>query len=89
MKEKVLSMIALITVFVPLTAAFVWKSDSPVATAIIIGYCIFASVSFVYALFLVVKMKFRDINIKIALGVNAVYVVGILVTVIIPHLLNR
>lgn len=51
MKEKVLSMIALITVFVPLTAAFVWKSDSPAATAIIIGYCIFAAVSFVYALF--------------------------------------
>ena len=51
MEEKVLSMIALITVFVPLTAAFVWKSDSPAATAIIIGYCIFAAVSFVYALF--------------------------------------
>ena len=89
MKEKVLSMIALITVFVPLTAAFVWKSDSPAATAIIIGYCIFAVVSFVYALFLFVKMKLRDINTKIARGVNAVYVVGILVTVIIPHLLNR
>ena len=89
MKEKVLSMIALITVFVPLTAAFVWKSDSPATTAIIIGYCIFAAVSFVYALFLFVKMKLRDINTKIALGVNAVYVVGILVTVIIPHLLNR
>lgn len=44
MKEKVLSTIALITVFVPLTAAFVWKSDSPAATAIIIGYCIFAAV---------------------------------------------
>ena len=88
MKEKVLSMIALITVFVPLTAAFVWKSDSPAATAIIIGYCIFAAVSFVYALFLFVKMKLRDINTKIALGVNAVYVVGILVTVIIPHLLK-
>ena len=89
MKEKILSMIALITVFVPLTAAFVWKADSPAATAIIIGYCIFAAVSFVYALFLFVKMKLRDINTKIALGVNAVYVVGILVTVIIPHLLNR
>ena len=89
MEEKVLSMIALITVFVPLTAAFVWKSDSPAATAIIIGYCIFAAVSFVYTLFLFVKMKLRDINTKIALGVNTVYVVGILVTVIIPHLLNR
>ena len=89
MKEKILSTIALITVFVPLTAAFIWKPDSPAATAIIIGYCIFAAISFIYALFLFVKMKLRDINTKIALGVNAVYVIGILVTVIIPHLLNR
>lgn len=89
MKEKILSTIALITIFIPLTAAFIWKPDSPAATAIIIGYCIFAVVSFIYALFLFVKMKLRDNNTKIALGVNAVYVVGILVTVIIPHLLNR
>ncbi len=32
-------------------------------------------------------MKFRDIYTQIALGLNTVYVVGILVTVIIPHLL--
>ena len=89
LKEKILSIIALVTVFVPLTAAFVWKPDSPAATAIIIGYCIFATVSFLYALFLFVKMKLRDINTKIALGVNAVYVIGILVTVIIPHLLDK
>ncbi len=89
MKEKILSMIALITAFVPLTAPFIWKPDSPAATAIIIGYCIFAAVSFIYALFLFAKIKLRDINTKIALGVNAVYVVGILVTVIIPRLLNR
>ncbi len=88
MKENILSTIALITVFVPLTVAFIWKPDSPAATAIIIGYCIFAAISFVYALFLFAKMKLRDINTKIALGVNAVYVAGILVTVIIPHLLN-
>lgn len=87
MKEKILSTIALITIFVPLTAAFLWKPDSPAATAIIIGYCIFAAISFVYALFLFAKMKLRDINTKIALGVNAVYVAGIIVTVIIPHIL--
>lgn len=87
MKEKILSIIALITVFVPLTAVFVWEPTSPAATTIIIGYCIFAALSFLYALFLFVKMRFRDINTKIALGVNAVYVVGILVTVIIPRLL--
>lgn len=87
MKEKILSITALITVFVPLTAAFVWKPTSPSATAIIIGYCIFAVLSFLYALFLFTKMKFRDIYTKIALGLNAVYVVGILATVVIPHLL--
>jgi hypothetical protein len=48
-------------------AAFIWKPDSPAATAIIIGYCIFAAVSFIYAIFLFVKMKLRDINTKIAL----------------------
>lgn len=87
MKEKILSTIALFTVFVPVTAVFVWNPDSPAATAIIIGYCIFAALSFLYALFLFVKMKFRDIYTKIALGLNAVYVAGILVTVVIPHLL--
>ena len=87
MKEKILSMIALVTVFVPLTAVLVWGPTSPAATAIIIGYCIFAALSFLYALFLFVKMKFRDIYTKIALGLNAVYVVGILVTVVIPRLL--
>ena len=89
LKEKILSTIALITIFVPLTVAFVWKPDSPAATAVIIGYCIFAIVSFLYALFLFFKVKLKDINTKIAFGVNAVYVIGILVTVIIPHLLNR
>ena len=87
MKEIILSMIALVTVFVPLTAVLVWDPPSPAATAIIIGYCIFGGLSFLYALFLFVKMKFRDIYTKIALGLNAVYVVGILVTVVIPHLL--
>lgn len=87
MRQKILSAIAFITVFVPLTAVLVWEPTSPSATAIIIGYCIFAVLSFLYALFLVVKMKFRDIYTKLALGLNAIYVVGILVTVVIPHLL--
>lgn len=60
-EKKVLCLIALITVFVPLTAVLVWKPTAPAATAIIIGYCIFAALSFLYVLFLFVKMKFRDI----------------------------
>lgn len=31
MKEKILSTIALITVFVPFTVVFIWKPDSPAA----------------------------------------------------------
>ena len=86
MKEKILSTIALITVFVPLSAVFIWSPNSPAATAIIIGYCIFAAFSFGYALFLFIKMHFRDIYTKIALGINAIYVIGILFTVIIPRI---
>lgn len=87
MKETVLSKIALITIFVPLTVVFVWKPTSPSATAIIIGYCIFAALSFMYALLLFAKLRLRDNYTKIALGVNGIYVLGIIVTVIIPRLL--
>ena len=86
-KENFLSKIAFLTTFVPLTVAFVWKPTSPFATAIIIGYCIFAALSFVYALFLFTKMRLRDNYTKIALGVNGAYVLGTIVTVIIPRLL--
>ena len=87
MKDNILSKIAFLTIFVPLTVVFVWRATSPFATSIIIGYCIFAALSFVYALFLFAKMHLRDNYTKIALGVNGVYVLGIIVTVIIPRLL--
>ena len=87
MKQKVLSVIALITVFVPIAALPFWRPGAPYATALVIGYCIFAAISFLYALFLFLKMKIKDTRVKIALGVNAVYVVGILITVVLPRLL--
>ena len=86
-KENFLSKIAFLTTFVPLTVAFVWKPTAPFATATIIGYCIFAALSFVYALFLFTKIRLRDNYAKIALGVNGAYVLGTIVTVIIPRLL--
>mgnify|MGYP000688916469 CR=1 FL=1 len=52
MKNKILSIISLITIFIPITMLFVWKPTSPSATVIAIGYCIFIAVSFCYALFL-------------------------------------
>lgn len=87
MKDKVLSIISLITVFVPFTIVFFWKPTDPNATAIIIGYCIFIALSFCYALFLFVKKHLRDTYTKISLGVNGLYLVGILVFVVIPHLI--
>lgn len=86
MKNKILSIIALITIFVPFTIAFVWDPTLPNATAIIVGYCIFIAVSFLYSLFLFLKMKLRDNYTKIALGVNGLYLAGVLITVVIPHL---
>lgn len=86
MKNKILSIIALVTIFVPFTIAFVWKPTLQNATAIIIGYCIFIALSFLYSLFLFLKMKLRDNYTKIALGINGIYLAGVLVTVVIPHL---
>ncbi|WP_312653777.1 hypothetical protein [Aminipila sp.] len=87
MKDKILSTIALITIFVPFTIAFLWNPTDPKATAIIIGYCIFIALGFCYSLFLFVKKHLRDTNTKVSLGVNSLYLVGILVFVVIPHLI--
>lgn len=87
MKDKILSIIDLITVFVPLTVVFVWEPTDPNATSIIIGYCIFIALSFCYALFLFAKKHLRDTYTKVSLGVNGLYLVGILAFVVIPHLI--
>ncbi len=87
MKNKILSIIALVTVFIPFTVAFVWEPISPNATAIIIGYCVFIAASFLYSLFLFLKMKLRDNYTKIALGVNGLYLAGVLATVVFPRIL--
>lgn len=56
------------------------------ATAIAIGYGVFIVASFLYALFLFLKKQQRDIYVKVGLGVNAFYLLGILFMVIIPRL---
>ena len=86
MKEKILSIISLVTIFVPLTMLFVWKPTAANATAIVIGYGVFIVASFLYALFLFLKKQQRDIYVKVGLGVNAFYLLGILFMVIIPRL---
>jgi len=86
MKEKVLSMIALITILIPFTVVLFWKPSDPNATAILIGYCIFITASFCYSLFLFIKMHLRDANTKVSLGVNSVYFVCILLFVVLPHI---
>ena len=85
MKEKILSIISLVTIFVPLTMLFVWKPTAANATAIAIAYGVFVA-SFLYALFLFFKRQQRDIYVKVGLGVNALYLLGILFMVIIPRL---
>lgn len=87
MKDKILSIIALITIFVPITVLFVWKPSDPNATAIVIGYCIFIALSFFYSLFLFAKKHLRDTYTKIAFGLNSLYLVGILALVVIPRLI--
>lgn len=85
--KKALSIISLITIFVPITMLFVWKPTSPDATALAIGYSIFILASFLYALFLFFKLHLKDIYVKIGLIVNAIYLLGILFLVVIPRLI--
>ncbi|AGL00579.1 hypothetical protein [Desulfoscipio gibsoniae] len=87
MKDKILSIISFITVFVPITIFFVWNPTNPNATGIVIGYFIFIALSFCFALFLFAKKHLRDIYTKIALGLNGLYLVGILALVVIPRLI--
>lgn len=87
MKDKIMSIIALITASIPFTVFFVWNSTNPNATAIVIGYCIFIALSFFYSLFLFAKKHLRDTYTKIAFGLNGLYLVGILALVVVPHLI--
>lgn len=87
MNDKILSIISFITVFVPITILFVWKPTDPNATGIVIGYFIFIALSFFYSLFLFTKRHLRDTYTKIALGLNGLYLVGILALVVIPRLI--
>lgn len=86
MKNKILSIISLITIFVPITMLFVWKPTAPNATTIAIGYCVFVAISFIYALFIFLKMHIRDIYAKIGLVVNTLYLIGVLALVVLPRL---
>lgn len=86
MKNKILSITSLITILVPITMLFVWKPTAPNATTIAIGYCVFIAASFLYALFLFLKMHIQDIYAKIGLVVNALYLMGVLALVVLPRL---
>ena len=87
MKDKILGIISLITVFVPFTIFFFWKPTAPNATAIIIGYCIFIALSFCYALVLFFARHQRDTYTKVGLGVNGLYLLAILGLVVIPRII--
>lgn len=86
MKNKILSIISLITIFIPISMLFVWKPTAPNATTIVIGYCIFIAISFAYSLLIFFKMHIRDVYTKIGLGVNTLYLLGILGLVVLPRL---
>lgn len=87
MKDKILSIISFITIFVPYTILFVWNPTAPNTTVVVIGYFIFIALSFFYALFLFTKKHLRDIYTKISLGMNGLYLMGILVFVVLPRLI--
>jgi len=86
MKDKILSIIAFVTVFFPMTVFLVWEPADPNATSIVIGYCIFIVLSFCYTWFLFVKKQLKNTYTKISLGLNSFYLLLILVSVVLPRL---
>lgn len=85
MKDRILSVISLITVFVPITMIFVWKFNVLSTSSIVICYSIFIAISFFYALFLFAIKRLKNTYTKVSLGLNGFYLAGILATVVIPR----
>jgi hypothetical protein len=89
MVEKILSTVAILTILIPFTVVLLWNPSNPNASAILMGYCIFTTISFFYSLFIFLKIHLRNTNTKIALGVNSIYLVIILALVVVPRLINQ
>jgi hypothetical protein len=85
MKDKILSIISFITVFIPITIIFVWKFNVLSTTSIVICYSIFIAISFFFALFLFVIKNLENTYTKVSLGLNGFYLAVILATVVIPR----
>ena len=86
MKEKILSIISLVTIFVPLTMLFVWNLRLQMQQLLLlVTVFLLLPVFFTHYSYFSKKQQ-RDIYVKVGLGVNAFYLLGILFMVIIPRL---
>ncbi len=86
MRDRILSIISFITVFVPLTIFFIWRPADPDTTGIVIVYYNLIALSFGYTLFLFAKKQLRDIYTIISLGLNGLYFAAIFILAVIPRL---
>lgn len=89
MLERILSAVAILTILIPFTVVLLWNPSNPNASTILIGYCIFTTISFFYSLYIYLKIHLRNTNTKIALGVNGIYLIIILALVVAPRLINQ
>ncbi|MCQ4023249.1 MULTISPECIES: hypothetical protein [unclassified Ruminococcus] len=94
MKNKILTAISTIMLFIPWTIlplrTFDWALESPVAEIMIACYAAFMIFSGVFTILSYVKAKARNNLMKVCLIVNSLYAVGgvaALVMIILPKIL--
>lgn len=80
MKEKVLTALSVMFLFVPFTIFPLreneWALKSPVAEIMIACYAIFMILCGVFAIFLYKKENVKNIVMKISLTLNTIYLIG-------------
>ena len=80
MKEKILTMVSTILLFVPWTIlplrSFDWALKSPVAEIMISCYAVFMILGGMFTVFLYVRAKVQNNWMKVCLVINCLYAVG-------------
>lgn len=95
MKEKVLTALSVIALFVPFTIFSIreneWALKSPTAEIMIASYAVFMILCGVFAIFLYKKENIKNTVMKISLTANCIYMTGgvIAIAMMISTALSR
>lgn len=93
MKNKILTAVSAIMLFIPWTIlplrAYDWALESPVAEIMISSYCVFMIFSGIFTIISYIRAKAESNLMKVCLIINSLYAVagaGFLAMIIIPKI---